>query len=231
MRSADDDGDDEVLAPDSVLDSDLEVEDEFDEDLVDDGFGDPDRIVRLWFEGDDLTRVRISSSWRSKLAGRSLDECFAAAIMMANMRVAEVKPRPTPRFDGVDFAQLPPVSARSVAAFQVLFDGMHARWDEALERRAQRPAAESGARTGRSKGVVVELSATGRLSRVSLDQQWLAGVEAPVIRSHVMRAWRQARAGLVPVGDDQAELIGLETEHQLLVTAFEAMLNPGRGVS
>ena len=232
MRSGNDDGEDDVLAPDSPLDSDLEPHDEDDDDVEEeygphDGFQDPDGIVRLWFDGDELTRVRVSSRWRSKLGARTLDDCFSAAIMMASMRVAEVQPRPTPTFDDVDFTQLPPVSARSMAAFQKLFDDVEARWNEALEHYEARPPVAPVATPGRSQGVTAQLGPTGRLASISFDTPWLEGAQARTIRSQVMRAWQQARARFTPAEDDRAELDAVEMQHQLLTAAFAAMLNPG----
>ncbi|MEO7588154.1 MAG: hypothetical protein ABIS84_09025 [Arachnia sp.] len=230
MRSGNDDGEDDVLAPDSALDSDLEPDDEDDDAEVDaahDGFQDPDGIVRLWFDGDELMRVRVSSRWRSKLGARTLDDCFSAAIMMASMRVAEVQPRSMPTLDDVDFMQLPPVSARSVAAFQKLFDDVEGRWNEALENYEARPPAPSTATSGRSQGVTAQLGPTGRLAKISFDTQWLEGAQAKTIRSQVIRAWQQARARFTPTEDDRAELDAVETEHQLMTAAFAAMLNPG----
>lgn len=229
MKSAGDDAEDEVLAPDSSLAGDVEHEDDPEEETVDGGYGDPDHIVRLWFDDDHLTRVRVSSRWRERLGNRTLDQCFGQAIMMTNMRVAEVQPRPAPAFEEVDFSHLPSLSPRSVAAFTELFDGVQGRWAQALEHRDESRVAPPPPPVGRSKGVSVRLGSDGRLVSVSFEPKWLESAESIAIRAHVMRGWAKARSCFVPPVEDREELDGLETEHQLLMAAFEAMLNPSRG--
>ena len=218
---------DDVLAPGSSHASDMDGEPEADDGTGRHGFADAAGIVRLWFDEDRLTRVRVSSRWREKVRRSTLEACFAEAIAAANLRVADVPVREDPSFEDADFSGLPPVSPRSLSAFNRLFVDLQRRWDEALERRDAAPPTAHPSTTGRSRGVTVTLDGGGRLSRVSLDANWLEGVESAVaIRGHVVRAWERARAQFTPAPDHQAKLLGFEAEHRLLLTAFTAMLNP-----
>ncbi len=217
--------DDEVLAPVKALPSDA-VEDETEPEAHDGGFSDAERIVRVWITDDRMSRVRVSTRWRAKLGPRSLGECFAQALMLANLRLAEIPRVEEPSFDHVDFSELPRVTPSSLAAFQERFVEAQRRWDEARDRYESRAAVEPVAVTGKSKGVTVTLNAAGRAAKVSFDDTWLQKADPVSIRSHVMRASDRARAQFVVVDDDRTELSALETEHRFLLTAFQAMLNP-----
>lgn len=221
-----DDGD-EVLAPMAAMASDAVEEDEDLEPESDDGgFSDAEHIVRVWITDDRLSRVRVSTRWREKLESRPLGDCFTQALMLANLRLADIPKWVEPTYEHLDFSQLPPLGPVSLMAFERRFEEVEARWEATRRRQQERQPLESPATFAKSKGVTVELNASGRPSKVLFDVKWLERAELVSIRTHVIRACDRARARIVPSVDEGSELASIESEHHLLLTAFRAMLNP-----
>ncbi|MEO7588158.1 MAG: hypothetical protein ABIS84_09045 [Arachnia sp.] len=217
--------DDDLLAPAPELASDAGPDDS-DDALADGGVGDGQGIVRIWVQDGRLTQVRVSPNWHTKVGRARLDDCFTRALMLANVSVAEVGARVAPTFDDVDFSRLPRFSAGAFAAFQGAFDEVEQRWDDALERSADDHPDPLPATVGVHKGVSVALTKGGIAERVAFDPRWLETAQAGAICSHVMRAAENAYAQFTPAQDDRSELDSIEAEHEFLLTAFKAMLNP-----
>lgn len=183
-------------------------------------------IVRVWVEENRITKVRVSPRWHSRLQRRTLDDCFMQALMNANLHVASVEPPEVRTYDDADFSGLPPFSQRSFAAFQHAFDDVERRWDEALERREEKVPLPRPATTGKSKGVTVSLTDDGIANAVTFDTKWLDTAQAGDICTHVVRAAENAYARFIPAEEDRSEIDEVEAEHEVLLAAFKAMLNP-----
>lgn len=203
----------------------MDVEPEVDDAEGDGGVSDGDGIVRVWLEDGQLAKVRVSPNWHAKLNGRPLADAFRFALAMANARVAEVEPAPEPDLSGVDFTP-PPLTSRTFAVMQGMFDDVEARWAEATQRYLERPPASHPAVEGRSKGVTVSLDGGGRAERVSFDDKWLDQAQAGSICTHVLQAANNAYGRFQPQADDRSELEAIEEEHAFLMATFKAMLNP-----
>lgn len=194
-------------------------------------------IVRVWLADGRLTQVRVSHTWRNRIGRRSLESCFAEALALATLR-DEVLPfaadgtlseppavAEPENYDGIDFGQLPRFDSRSFQGLRDRFDEVEQRWDDALERQRDDQPAATRPITGTHKGVTVTLDGDGRAEQVSFDKVWLAEANADAISTHVLRAADAAVARFVP-DDRGGELDACEAEHQFLMTAFTAMLNP-----
>ncbi|MGV8846799.1 hypothetical protein [Tessaracoccus sp.] len=217
--------DDALLAPASAPETDAEPVD--DEGIVEDGStSDSQGIVRVWVSDGRITKVRVSPQWHARLGRRSLADCFTQALLMAQMAVADVEPGRVNDHGDVDFSRLPPVSEQSLAAFQTAFDEVEQRWGQALQRQDAKEPASRVAVTGKSSGVTVSLNRAGLAESVSFDKVWLESAQAGTICTQVMRAAENAHAKFVPGEDDRGELDDIEEEHELLLAAFKAMLNP-----
>lgn len=197
------------------------------EDAADGGVSDSDGIVRVWLEDGQLSKVRVSPTWATRLGRRTLAECFTQALRMANANApVVVTEREAPSFDDVDFSHLPPFDSRSFTVMQNLVAEAEERWDAAIERhRAETPPAPERVE-GSSKGVTVLLSPVGMAEAVRFDAKWLQSAQSGTICDHVMLAARNAYARYVPGEERREELDDLEDEHRLLMATFNAMLNP-----
>lgn len=196
------------------------------DDPDDGGVSDSENIVRVWLSEGRLTRVRVSPVWYSRLGRRSLSDCFAQALRMANAAIGEVPARPEPSFSEADLDGLPPFTPRTFAAVQALFDEVETRWEEAIERHHTRPRTAPTVVEGRSKGVTVTLNEIGLADGVRFDDKWLEDAQAGAICAHVQQAADTAYARFVPAREDRAELEAIEEEHQFLMAALKAMLDP-----
>lgn len=220
-----DSNDDVLLAPSSALVSDAIPED--DEAGIGDGStSDSKGIVRIWTSDDRITKVRVSTQWHSRLGRRTLDDCFTQALLAANLRVSQVVPEEPVSAEDVDASLLPPFSQRAFAAFAIAFDDVEQRWDQALERHRDRQPQPRPLISGKSKGVMVFLNDAGVADTVTFDGEWLDTAQAGDICNHVVRAAENAYALFTPVEEDRGELDEIQAEHQFMVAAFKAMLNP-----
>lgn len=199
-----------------------------DEDAADGGVSDSDGIVRVWLEDGQLSKVRVSPTWATRLGRRTLSECFTQALRMANANapVAVTTERDAPTFDDVDFSRLPRFDAQTFSVMQDLIAEAEERWDAAIERNRAEPPPAPERVEGSSKGVTVLLSPAGMAEAVRFDAKWLRSAQAGTICDHVLLAARNAYARYVPGEERREELDDLEDEHRLLMATFKAMLNP-----
>lgn len=194
-------------------------------------------IVRVWLTDGRLTGVRVSHTWRNRIGRRSLESCFAEALALAALRdevlpfaedgtLGESPAVAEPQdYDGIDFGQLPRFDSRTFQGIRDRFDDVEQRWDDALQQQhADRVVAHPV--TGTHKGATVTLDGDGRPEQVAFDKKWLADAQAEAIGSHVLRAADAAVARFVPDDRGREEVDACEAEHQFLMAAFTAMLNP-----
>lgn len=221
---------DDPLAAPSYDDGAIEA-DEIDES--DGGFSDHHGIVRLWLEGDRLSRVRLSPVWFHKVAdAAALEACFRQALLLATLRIA-----PEPAGDEADtaheeefpaevydrFRGLPELSRRSLMAFDQLGREMEERHAAALpEPEPKEPAVVSG----RSKGVTVTLNDAGLVDRITFDPKWLDDAQVGAICTHIMLAADRAYGKYTPGASDDEVLEEQARERALHRQALLTMFTP-----
>lgn len=221
-------GDLDPLAPggDILTDADADFHDDDASEPTNGGATDGRGVVRVWVEDGRLTKVRVSPQWHTKVGRGSLADSFGQALAFANASVADAPVSQKPSYDDVDFSQLPRFDTQAFAAFQIVFDEVEERWDQALVRHEERPPMPAPATLGTYKGVTVSLDPDGVASGVSFDKVWLGRAQSGTICTHVMRAAEKAYAHFTPAENDRAELDDIAAEHEFLLAAFKAMLNP-----
>lgn len=198
--------DDEFLAPvdydgDAATDSEVESDDEEWEHAQ--GFPCTRRAVRIWVDQETrrLTRVRLSTRWRERIAGRQLADSFTEAFFLANARVsADLPPSPLPD----------PRPSPDLEFTWENFQQLQERAAELMERSdelAQRPVHEvrwadlSGDRaTGLSSNghVRVTLGLSGLTETVEFSTTWLQKARITEIGEAVMSAHHKAYERHVP---------------------------------
>lgn len=185
------------------------------------GFADPDQIVRLWVEDDDIIRVRVSLAWRERLGERDLGRCFDAALALSRLMVPEPDTE-TPDRDlpDVDFSGLPKFTGDLLTTFQLAFDNFNRRWHDAAQRLKETPLPAAAPRPIVTDGVTVHLNPQGQVERVEFDEEWLEDVDSREIADAVMEASRRARASYERPQDPTTELQDLAREHQILITGL-----------
>lgn len=221
-------GDLDPLAPGGniLTEAGLDEDDESGVEPTDGGSSDGRGVVRVWVENGRLTKVRVSPQWHTKVGRGSLTDSFAQALAFANASVANFSVPPATSYDDVDFSQLPRFDTQAFAAFQTVFAEVEERWDQALVRHEEQPPSPAPATLGKYKGVTVSLDPDGVASGVTFDKVWLESAQAGTICTHVMRAAEKAYAHFTPAENDRAELDDIAAEHEFLLAAFKAMLNP-----
>ncbi|MCC2593662.1 hypothetical protein LKO27_09625 [Tessaracoccus sp. OS52] len=207
--------------------ADEEAADDLAEEETDDGgVSDSDNVVRVWVTDGRLVRVRVSPVWYTRTGRRTLSDCFSQALRMANATVADLPPRPEPTFEDVDFSALPPFSPETFAVIQDLMAEVEERWEDAFGRQQSRPPVKQPVVEGRSKGVTVTLNESGQAEGVTFEPKWLESAQAGAICTHVQLAANNAYGKFVPAQEEPSELDAIAGEHQFLMAAFKAMLNP-----
>lgn len=196
------------------------------------GFSDSDGIVRIWFEGGLLSKVRISPVWFHKVLGDdTLEGHFRQAFANAAFAVTE------PPSEGADhdteperyeeFERLPALSPASLSAFARLFEEHEARIDAALRQRGE-PMPGGSATEGTALGVTVVLDARGRPESVRFEEDWLDDVQVGAIAAAVVAAAADAHGRYEAPEVSSPELDDLFEQRELLLAAHRAMLNPRR---
>lgn len=199
--------DDEFLAPvdydPESQDEDSEVEASDDEWEHAQGFPCTRRAVRIWVDEETrrLTRVRLSTRWRERTAGRQLADSFTEAFFLANARVGNNLPS----------AVLPtPEPSPDLQFSWENFQDLQERAAELMERSdelAQRPPHEvrwadlSGNRVSAlsSNGHVrVTLGLGGLTETVEFSTTWLQKARITEIADSVMSAHHKAYERYVP---------------------------------
>lgn len=221
--------DDELLAPPSFDVEPDESEEEAETWHFSHGFTDARQVVRIWVDEETrhLQRVKLSSRWRERLAGRSLSEAFFEAFFCANIRFGESRNLEVPEPEPVE----------------VEFEGTHEeleeqyvqlmeRFDE-LESRAPenvRWADFEGEKvrvSGRGGYVTVTLSLAGLTEKVEFDKAWLASAGVSEITDQVLKVHRKAYDSYVPPVFVPGEREELASECRNLSAALQSMMSKG----
>lgn len=191
----------------------------------DPGFADGDNIVRVWLHDGRLSRVQISPLWHLKVREKTLEQCFAAALAAARIRVAPaVEEPPEPDLTGVDFSGLPRFNRSPFVTYRLALENFNQRWEEARARAASAPAAASAPVSAEGEGVTVRLDADGHAVAVEFDEEWLEEASVKDLNQRVLQTARRAYAAhrSAPVGAD--ELADLTREHEILMAGLLRML-------
>ena len=198
-------------------------------DEGDGGISDPDKIVRLWFDDGQLSKVRLSPVWFRRITGSdTLENHFRQALLVANVRVAKVpegEPEPDDEYPDVDFSGLPDFDDRSFAAYMALVEEFNAQWDEAIAAADGAAAPEVTPTVGRVKGVTVTLDRAGRASEVAFDEKWLDDAQVGQICNAVVAAAQDAYSRYSPPERDET-LDRFADEHKLLMAGFRKLVTP-----
>lgn len=188
---------------------------------------DPQRIVRLWFEEAHLTRVFVSPNWHHKLDQQgALGAVFDAVLAAARIRVAEeAAPPPQPDLSGVDFTTSWRFGRDPFTTFQLAFENVNRRWQDAARRHLEQPVpTATPVQVGQRDTIVVHLDEHGHLSRVIFDEDWLDEADVQEINDGVLRLAQQAHAEYEPVVAPADELGAITREQEILMAGFRQML-------
>lgn len=217
------DDDFDPLAPVYVDDA----EDELSDEEAADAIADPQRIVRLWFDDGELSRVFVSPIWYRKLGEhRALSEVFNAVLAAAKIRIAETAPdEAEPDLSGVDFTGLWRFGKDPFTTFQLALENVNRRWQEAAQRQLDQPrAAAKPVSAMEEDAIAVHLDEHGHLSSVEFDEDWLDDCDVRDINDGVLRLAKQAYARYEPVVDPADELAAITREHEILMAGLRRML-------
>lgn len=193
------------------------------------GHSDPAGIARVWMTDGRLTRLRVSSNWRTKVAEQkvALSDCINAAIVDASLEVHDLTAAAERTPTEVDDADLIPISSRAEAD-RIMDDWMR-RQEAALERLDQGPPPEEMPTTrAHSGGATAVLDPYGRLMHVELSEQWLERCDVTAINNNVVAAAASAYREYVPAEQPaREELDQLFREHDVIVASYLAWMNRG----
>lgn len=225
--------DDQYLAPGGGI---PDGDDELAEDQAvdpntwrpEDGFPDQENAVRVWGTPEgELTKVRISLSWREKLGIDGLSRAFGICFMMMNNYYAP------PMDIGLSDPGAPRVTEQFTA--ESLDKYRHDR-DELRARLAQLPAdmPASSWRGGTTQGsdfedgVIVQLDVSGRVEAALFDPTWLkTKPSAGSITRGVMAAYRRALRKHQPPQLEETERGRLQRELLRVNDRFFQMMANG----
>lgn len=218
-----DDDDYDPLAPVLYRDA-----DEDDEPGDDPGSHDPDRIVRVWLDEGRLSRVRVSPVWHLKVREKTLDDCFAAALAAAHVRIAPAVPDAGADLTGVDFHGLPDVGRTSLATYRTAVAGVRRRWQDALERQRVAPVERHGSVEVEHEGVTARLDDDGHLVAIRFDEDFLEDATTREIADGVLAAAGRAHGQFERTTPRDDELSLLAREHEILMRGLASTLS-GKG--
>lgn len=199
----------------------------------DGSFTDPLHVVRVWFDGDTVSRVRVSTTWRQKLDGakHGLADCLSAAVSFAqhhhctNTSSPEVEPFPTiPDDQQRDFDS----AAQIVECGDELIRHYNAVLQQMLHDEAN-TSDQASAVIAHDAGVTVRLGDHGLISRIDLSQTWLARAETSSINSSVVAAARAARREYLALADRGGEAQNRELHRDLEIHMASQLAWMNRG--
>lgn len=222
--------DDEFLAP--VVYGDGEDAPEFDDDLEWEpaqGYPCTRRAVRIWVDEETrhLTRVRLSTRWRERIAGRELSDSFTEAFFLAGARVGTTRP-----VAAAPVASPSPDLELSWQHFQDLSERATELMERAEELAARPPhevrwadlVGERAVATSPNGHVRVTLGLGGLTESVEFSRRWLETARISEIADSVLAAHQTAYARHVPprfVPGEHEELAGelaqVQTDMQYLM--------------
>lgn len=198
--------DDEFLAPvayDSHGHDDSEVEADDEEWEHAQGFPCTRRAIRIWVDEDTrrLTRVRLSTRWRERTAGRQLSDSFTEAFFLANARVGNnlpvapsLQPEPSSDLDHTweNFQDLQDRAAELMERSDELAarPPHEVRWADLSGNRATAVSSNGHVR--------VTLGLGGLTETVEFSTTWLQKARSSEIADAVMSAHHKAYERYVP---------------------------------
>lgn len=193
------------------------------------GFPDGTNAVRLWADEDgNLTKVRVSLSWKEKLRESSLEVAFSSAFTYLNGWYQLGK-----RTEDAIYSNIPDSTSKQTLSREAL-----ARHIKAFNELSDRISELSGPNTV-TKGettsasdfdgaVTVKLDANGRAFQVLFDQEWLdEEANSAGISRAVTNCYRWAKAKWRPPVEELTERGELVREQLLLSKELDAMLANG----
>lgn len=238
MQDSDAVMEDDFLAPAGYepgeTDADPEVEPDEQEWEHAQGFPCTRRAVRIWVDEETrrLTRVRLSTRWRERIAGRQLADSFTEAFFLANAHVGNSLPSaPVPQ---------PEPSAELEFTWEN-FQDLQERAAELMERsdelarRAPNEVRWADLRGNRATGlsnnghVRVTLGLGGLTEAVELSSTWLQKARISEIADAVMGAHQKAYQNYVPPVFVPGEHEELAAELAQVQADMQAMM--GRGLA
>lgn len=221
--------DDELLAPPGATESTTATSADGTTWHFSHGFTDSRQAVRIWVDEDTrhLYKVRLSSRWRERLAGRPLSDAFAEAFFVANVRFGESRN-----------LEVPPVTAEE-SDFDGTLEQLEA-WIADLDHRfaeleARAPenvrwadfAGERVRYAGPGGRVTVTLSLAGLTDSVEFDKDWVASADAAEIAQQVLYAHSKAYARYSPPTFVPGEREELAAEFLQVEAAINALMSKG----
>lgn len=227
---------DDPLAAPKYAAAEPEPDEELDEP-GDGGFSDRDLVVRIWMDGDRLTKVRISPVWFTKLAPKErLEDRFTEALFHHRTATQPLLEEPEPvglvaQLEALPeevraaFDELPGLSRELSVAIEALGSELFEATQRAVEADRQLFLATSREVKGTAPGVTVTVDAWGHTSRIAFDESWLDTAQVGTIVSHVQQAADRAYAAWKPAEAGTAGAEAMQRQ-ELLLLATTAILNP-----
>lgn len=194
------------------------------------GFTDSRQVVRIWVDEDTrhLERVRLSTRWRERLAGRSLSDAFAEAFFGANLRFGESR--------NLEIPLVPePVEVDYNGTFEDLMERLETLLDKLKELDARAPenvrwadfAGERVRYETPGSRVAVTLSLAGLTESVEFDKDWLASADAAQIGEQVLVAHQKAYDKYEPPVFVPGEREELAAEFTQVEAALRSLMSKG----
>lgn len=184
-------------------------------------FRDPERVVQLRFDGDELVRVRIAFGWSDRIGHKPLESYVNAALALARSRVAsahdEADTSELPDISDVDFSGITRFNADVFATFKQAFENFQQQWDQAVVDAVATDPDGSGPVWGKTQYVAVLTDDHGWPERVEFDDEWLEDAERGEIADAVIEAARRARAAFRPASSPNDHLDALVRQHTVLM--------------
>lgn len=187
------------------------------------GYTDSRRIIRCWVDEQTrhIERVKLSTRWRERLGGRSLEDAVMEALFFASMRFDTHGPLEKPEIEPAEvgpfetFEQLMEQYQTTMERYEELAarDAEDVQWAD-----FQGEKAEASIR-GR---VTVRLSLAGVTEHVAFDRNWLTHASPESIADHLLAAHRVAYERYEPPTFVAGEHEQLAAELAGLAQAIEA---------
>lgn len=210
--------DDELLAPADYGHAepveDAEVDDNEWEHAQ--GFPCTRRAVRIWVDEETrhLTRVRLSTRWRERIAGRDLADSFTEAFFLANARIGSAVPHAAPptaepspglEFSWENYQDLQDRAAELMERVDDLAsrDPSEVRWADLLGERAVGLGAGGHVRVTLGLGGLTE---SVEFSRAWLDRARMTEISEGVLQAHQAAYAKYEAPAFVP--GEHEELAG-----------------------
>jgi len=191
------------------------------------GFPDPSNSIRIWADEDgNLTKIRVSLSWREKLQG-SLSDAFNVTLMYLNnwYRVARLDFSVD---DGPAVHTTRQFSADALREVQQRIEQLDARLAQLPVEDEQKFDGASVSASDYDGAVKMTLDLHGYPSSVYIEQKWAEEeANASAISRSVMNCYRWARAKWRPPTQAVSERGQLRQEREQLSRELLAMMSNG----